>query len=148
MFSQRNMAELSKNGCGERDAGLSQGPWQKLQPQSWVWAEREMTWLPGAMPGAAGGPGPPGMVDPVIHARQAGRSGVSRCSSEEPEQAPPGHGPGCLRGSLPASCFCGQHSGPRKALLLWICFLYCSASEVFCVSDASQRDFVLLHGIP
>lgn len=69
VFSRCNMAELSKNGCGERDAGLSQGPWQKPQ----VLRQREMTWLPGAMPGAAGGPGPPGTVDPVIHARHAGK---------------------------------------------------------------------------
>lgn len=48
------------------------------------------------------------------------------------------------QGGTEASCFCGQHSGPRKALLLWICFLYSSASVVFHVSDASQRDFVLL----
>lgn len=132
---------------GREMQGSAKGPGRSSSHRA-GYGQREMTWLPGAMPGAAGGRGPPGMVDPVTHARQAGRSGVSRCSSEEPEQAPPGHGPGCLRGSLPASCFCGQHSGPRKALLLWICFLYCSASEVFCVSDASQRDFVLLHGIP
>lgn len=38
---------------------------------------------------------------------------------------------GWFRSSLPAFHCCGQHSGPRKALPLGVCFLFCSASEVF-----------------
>lgn len=81
------MAELSKNGCGHRDAGLSQGPWQKLQPLSWVWAERGdlVTW--GYTRGSWGP-----RTHTVIHARQAASFGVTWCSGEEPEQAPPSRG--------------------------------------------------------
>lgn len=46
VFSQCSMAGLSRNGCGERDAGLSQEPWQKRQPSGWVRVERGslVTW--------------------------------------------------------------------------------------------------------
>lgn len=76
VFSPCSMAELSKNGCGNKHAGFSQGPWQKLQPLSWVWADRDdlVTW---GYTRGSWGPRTPGMVGPVIHARQAGSFGVT-----------------------------------------------------------------------
>lgn len=39
-FSQCSMAGLSRNGCGERDAGLSREPCQEPRPPSWVQERR------------------------------------------------------------------------------------------------------------
>lgn len=82
----------------------------------------------------AGTPGHSGPWDTHRAGRKLRRE--SRCSGEEPEHAPPHHAPGRLRSSLPASHCHGQHSGARKALPLWVCFLFSLASEVFHVSNA------------
>lgn len=45
-LSQHSMAGLSRNGCGERDVGLSREPRQEPPPPGWVRVERRdpVTW--------------------------------------------------------------------------------------------------------
>lgn len=72
------MAGLSRNGCGERDAGLSQEPWQKRRPPGWVRVERGslVTWRYARGYRGAGTPWTPWALRYTPGRQQAGSFGV------------------------------------------------------------------------